>query len=264
MMNIIRADIYAILRGKAIYITFAALILLHVLVIGTQGVGGINFVGIEGGDNFELPDVGFDGFRSAALLYTRTDNIIFFLLPLIILATAPIFTFGTVKNDISWGVCRTKLYLSKLIVSLGLCTLLMLFYMGAGMLFATALNGFGGPVPDNYWLNLFQTVGSQLFMLFAATCFGVFLVFVTKKTSAATSLYIGIILVPSFIVMMLLEAGINATWVLNFDLMMAINRLGFFSQLETYAIIRTLLAGAAYILATTIGGIFLFKRAEIK
>jgi len=261
MMNMIRADIYAILRGKAMYITFGALLLLHVLVIGIQGVGGINF---SGANLFEIPDIGFDGVRSAALLYTRTDNTIFFMFPLIVLAAAPIFTFGTVKNDIAWGICRTKLYLSKLAVSLGLCVLMMLLYMGAGMLFATTLNGFGGPVPNGYWFNLFQIVGAQLFMLFAVTCLGVFLIFVTKNTTIATSLYIGIFMVPAMIVMMLFDAGIDFMWILNLDLMMGINRLGFLSQLETGTILTTLGVGAGYIILTTIGGIALFRRAEIK
>ena len=264
MMNIIRADMYAILRGKAVYITFGALLLLHVLVIGTQGIGGINFIGVEGANNFEMPDIGFDGARSAALLYTRTDNTIFFMLPLIILAAAPIFTFGTVKNDVAWGICRTKLYLSKLIVSLGLCVLLMLLYMGAGMLLATVLNGFGGPVPSEYWINLFQTVGAQLFMMFAVTCFGVFLVFTSKNTTIATSLYIGIFIIPSMVIMLLLDAGVNVIWLLDFDLMMGVNRLGFFDQLETRTILTTLGVGAGYILVTTMGGIALFRRAEIK
>jgi hypothetical protein len=136
--------------------------------------------------------------------------------------------------------------------------------MGAGMLLATALNGFGGPVPNEYWAALFQTIGAQLFMMFAVTCLGVFLVFTTKNTTMATSLYIGIFIVPSMVIMLLLDAGINLVWLLDFDLMMGINRLGFLSQLETRAILTTLGAGAVYILATTIGGIVLFRRAEIK
>ena len=263
MINLIRAEVYTILRGKALYITFGAMFILHILVIATQMNIGVNFASVEG-IGLDMPDVGFDGIRSAELLYTNTDNIIFFLLPLIILATGPIFTFGTVKNDISWGISRTKLYLSKLLVSMGLCVLMMVFYMGVGMLLATVLNGFGGQVPDGYWINLFQTVGAQLFMLLATTCLGVFLVFLTKSTLAASGLYMGVVIVPAIVITMLADGGMNVLQLLDFDLMIGINRLGFLSQLEARNIYTILGVGALYMLVTTIGGITLFRRAEIK
>ena len=263
MMNIIRADVYAIVRGKALYITMGAMLLLHILVIGVQTTGGVNFSGIEG-FAMEMPDIGFDGLRSAALLYTRTDNTAFFLLPLIVLAAAPIFTFGTVKNDVAWGICRTKLYLAKLLISVVLCVFMLVFYMGTGMGMATVLNGFGGPVPEGFWLNMFQVLGAQLFLLLAMTCVGVFLIFWTKNTAAAISIFISLWAVPTVVVLYLHNAGWDVLWLLDFDLFIGVNRLGFLSQLETRSIVTILSAGAAYIVFTTLGGIALFRRAEIK
>ena len=263
MMNLIRADLYAILRGKAIYITFAVMLLLHILVIGTRTAGGVNFGGAES-MALDIPVFTFDGLGSVALLYTRMDNLAFYLLPLIIAASAPIFTYGTVKNDLAWGVSRTKLYLSKLSVAIGLCVFMMLFYMVIGVLFATALNGFGGPIPAGYLLSVFQTLGAQLFMMVALTCIGVFLVFTTKRTAIVTGVYIAFYFVPAMVIMLLMESGFNVARLLEFDVMLGINRLGFISQLETRSIITILSVGAAYILATTIGGIALFRRAEIK
>ena len=264
MMNIIRADLYAILRGKAVYITFSVVMYLHILTIGTGTMGGINFGDIE--DNpLEMPS-GFDFnfIGSAEFLYTRTDNMIFVLLPLIIVAAAAIFTFGTVKNDLAWGIPRTKLYLSKLATAIGLCVLLMVFYMGAGMLFAWALNGFGGPVPDGYWLNLFQTVGAQLFMMIALTCFGTFLVFTTKSSAATTGIYIAFLFVPTMVISILMDSGFNVARLLDFDLWSGINRLGFINQLDISSILTILGVGLFYIITSTIGGLLLFGRAEIK
>ena len=263
MMNIVRADLYAILRGKAIYITFGVLLLMHILVIGARSVGGVNFGGMEN-LGVDMPVFHFDGIGSAEILYTRTDNLAFFLLPLILVAAAPIFMYGTVKNDLAWGVSRTKLYLSKLATAIGLCVFLLLFYMVTGMLFATILNGFGGPVPEGYWLNLFLTVGSQIFMMIALTCIGVFLVFTTKRTAIVNGVYIAFCLVPALVIMILLDSGLNVARLLEFDVFLGINRLGFFNQLETRTIFTILGVGSVYMLATTIGGILLFRRAEIK
>ena len=264
MMNIVRADLYAILRGKAVYITFGVVMLLHFLTIGTGTMGGINFGGSDA-NPLEMPD-GFDFsfIGSAEFLYTRTDNMIFPLLPLIIAASAAIFTFGTVKNDLAWGIPRSKLYLSKLTTSIGLCILLLLFYMISGMLFAWAINSFGGPIPDRYWINLFQTVGAQLFMMISLACFGTFLMFMTKSTAATTGIYIAFLFIPSTIIFILLDSGFNVARLLNFDIWIGINRLGFFSQLDRNSILTILGVGLFYIIASTTFGIVLFRRAEIK
>ena len=265
MTNMIRADIYRLLRGKALYITFAVLLLLHVLVIGVGAVGGINFGNTWEDVGIEAPVIGFDGLNSAALLYTRLDNTVFFLLPLIIAASVAIFTNDTVKNDIAWGISRTRLYLSKLLLSAGLCVLLVLFYMATGMLMATILRGFGGPAPAGYWLNLFQTVGAQLFVMLALTCLGVFMAFAFRCSSIVTTVYIVFCMAPIMIIVFLAETlDSRLIRLLDFDLMFTINRLGFLNQLETRVILTAFGVGTVYILATTVGGIALFKRAEIK
>ena len=139
-MNLIRADLYAVLRGKAIYITFGIMLLLNILVIGTRSVAGVNLEGLEV-MALDIPEFTFDGLGSFALLYTRMDNNVYFLLPLILAGSAQIFKFGTVKNDLTCGISRTKLYLSKLLISIGLCIFMMLFYMVTGVfLFAFFLN----------------------------------------------------------------------------------------------------------------------------
>jgi len=263
MMNIIRADIYAILRGKGIYITFGLIFAFLILTIGTQTVGGISTGGIEN-TGIEVAELGFDGISSAALLYTSTDNLIFFMLPLILLASAPGFSNGTVKNDIAWGISRTKLYVTKLIVAIGLCVAMMVFYISVGMTLATLLNGWGGTAPDGYWLTLFQTIGAQLFMLIGMTCIGVFLVFTAKRTAIANGAYLAFCLVPTVVLVILAEANFDVIRLMDFIVTLAISRLGFLSQLETESIINIFSAGAVYIVGTTIAGIILFKKAEIK
>jgi len=267
MMNIIRADIYAILRGKALYITFGLIFLLVSLVVGAQAANGVN-IGINLASIDEvgvvMPDIEFDGMRSVTLLYTQMNNMIWFLLPLILVASAPTFTHGTIKNDIAWGVSRAKLYFAKLIIAIGLCVLMVLFYMGVGMALATALFGWGGAASDGFWLNVFQTLSAQTFMLIALTCIGIFCVFTFRRTSIVNGIYIAFCLVPTMVILLLVDVNPNVARLLDFDVMLGISRLGFLSQLETSAILTTLGVGVFYIFAATIGGIALFKRTELK
>ncbi|MCL2717843.1 MAG: hypothetical protein FWE14_03575 [Lachnospiraceae bacterium] len=264
MMNIIRADIYAMIRGKGLYITFGLIFLLNILMINAQGSGTVGIHFSDGALGVEMQELGFDGIRSVILLYTNMSNMMFFLLPLIILVSAPIFTHGTVKNDISWGISRTKLYLSKLCTAITLCIIMVLFYMGTGMGIATILNGWGGVAPNGYWTNLFQTVGTQTLLLMAMTAIGVFFVFTFKRTSIVMGAFIVFCFAPGFAIALLVDAGLFFTQMMDFDLMLGIMRLGYLSQLETNSILSLLMVGVFYILVTTIGGITLFKRAEIK
>jgi len=260
-----KADIYRIFRSKSLYITLAVLIALNVLVVGTMSVSGINFGTTWDDMGIAAPILGFDGLGSAALLYTRMDNMVFLLLPLVYGLVMPLFIYCTIKNDIAGGLSRTKIYMSKLALSAILCVVLVIAYMGMGMLLATALRGFGGPAPAGYWLNLFQTVGAQLFIMLAVTCFATFLMFVTKSGGMVNALFIGYFFVPTMLIMILYQT-ISPRFIrlMDFLLMFSINRLGFLSQLSTGEILTALGVGAFHILACTIGGIALFKRAEVK
>jgi ABC-type transport system involved in multi-copper enzyme maturation permease subunit len=267
MINIIRADWYALIRGKGIYVTLAVLLAFNLMVIGTQTAGGIHFggageTGLE--TTLDYMNLNFNGMGSAEILYTSMDASFFFILALAIIAAIPIFKHGTVKNDLAWGITRTKLYFAKLITAAALCVALIVAYMGTGMLLATALNGFGGPAPEGYWPNLFKTLGAQWVLMLAQMCVGVFLSFTFKRSGAVNGIFIAFCIVPGLVFMMFLEAGFDITRFLEFDMMMSVSRLGYLNQLDARAIATMLGVGVFYILAATIGGILLFKRAEIK
>jgi len=262
MMNIIRADIYAMIRGKGLYITFALLVLLNYVQISSQGNFGITLTDEALG--VETRAVGLDGIRSAMLLYENMSVTMFFLLPLVLLAAAPIFTHGTVKNYISWGISRTKLYFSKLCISVALCIIMVFFYMSTGMAIATVLNGWGGVAPDGYWLIVFQTLAAQTLLLIALSCIGVFFVFTFKRTSIVMGAYAAFCFAPGMAIALLVDKGFNITRLMDFDLMLGLMRLGYLSQLETDSVFFLSVAGVFYIIVATTCGITLFKRAEIK
>ncbi|MCL2572197.1 MAG: ABC transporter permease [Defluviitaleaceae bacterium] len=265
MMNMIRADMYRIIRGKGMYITFAVLIVLNILVIGQGLHVGINYGYMQDSVGVEAPNLYNSWHSAATVLYNNMNSIIFFLLPIVIMSAGAMFANRTVKNDIAWGMSRTRLYLSKLLLAVGLSVILVVFYMLSGMIIAIILRGFDGSVPSGYWQNLFQTVGSQLLVMLGATSLGIFMVFTFKRSSAVIAAYIALCLIPSMIIMMLSETvAPGIIRLMDFDLMFSIVRLGSFSQLDTHVILSALGVGAAYIAVCTIGGIALFKRAEIK
>jgi len=269
MRNIIRADLYAIKRGKALYITFALVLMLNILlIIATHAGGGIHigFV-IDPAALAEMtadPDIEFNGIQALIRMYSEMDNLMYFLLPLVLVAAVPIFKFGTVKNDIAWGISRTKLYFSKLTVAVGLCLALVVFHIATGTLIATVAFGWGGPVPDGFWSTALLTIGARTFMLLALTCIGVFFVFTFKRTAMVNGAFLAFLFVPPVILSIFHEIGFDISRIVNFDMLLGMGQLGALRLLETSDVVMTLGMGAFYVLATILGGIALFKRAEIK
>ena len=266
MMNMIRADLYYLTRGKGIYITSAIIVALNILMIfilaptlTPDSSAIINGV--------QIPYMGrtIDGITSIPLLYMTTSQTNILLMVFVLLAVSPMFHNGTVKNDLAWGVSRTKLYASKLAVSLILCSMMVGLYVMSGFLLATIANGFGGPVPEGLFLTAFQSLGAQLWMFFALTAILVFLIFVTKREGVVIVAFIFGGIVPQMLLFLMNEIGVRIpTWLFYFDIGSGINRLGVLELLETRSIILILTAGAVYFLATTIGGIVWFRRGSVK
>jgi len=278
MLNIFKADIYRITRGKALLITLAVIlamnllmvISLHVIQSGTMDPVAITIgpemeiEGLEDWETFveEMPPM--TGINVIAFLTQSMENFLFFLLPVIVVVAGAIFTHSTVKNDVSFGIARTKLYMSKLLLSIIIGALFLVFYMGTGMIIATIIGGFGGPAPAGHWANLTQVLGAQFVLITAMVCIGMFFAFTTKRTAAVNAAFIAFILVPALIITILSAASSSFERLFDFDLTSQIMRLADLYYMETYEILRALGVGVFWVLATTLGGIALFRRAEIK
>ncbi|MCL2367815.1 MAG: hypothetical protein FWC72_02370 [Oscillospiraceae bacterium] len=268
MRNLIRADVYKIVRGKALYITFAVLLVMIILNV-TTGAAMITIVAEDGGVMAPLGIEIYgepDGLAGAVIaVFSSMEQLVFVLLSFVMLVSVPIFSSGTVKNDIARGVSRTKLYLSKMIICGALCILMYLVYLGVGMLSYVIVNGLGSPTPAGFWATLMQAASAQLFILLAISCVGLFLVFTTKRSGMVIGIYIAFFLLPTMLLNLLSLFNADlALALVNFDMTTSIGRLGFFDQLRTGEILTVLGVGAGYILASTTIGLASFRKAEIK
>jgi len=272
MLNLFKADIYRILRGKALYITLAVLVLIIVLMVAASfqmhmGFTPPEYVYDEYGvaQPHELTQVSAaSGVNIPYALADSMENFVFFLLPIIVIVAGAIFTHGTVKNDLAWGISRTKLYFSKLLLTFAIGTMMLLFYVGLSIVLVTINNGFGGPAPAGHWVGLIQIYLAQLVLLFALMSIGVFLAFVTKRTAAVNGAFIGFCMVPPFIIMLLTLSNEWFLRLFDFDMLSNIMALSSLPQLATGEILRALGVGVFWLILSTVSGIALFRRAEIK
>jgi len=273
MLNIIRADFYRIIRGKALYITLGVLIAFIVLqaVSGTGNVG-VNMGSTAGATEAEMLSNTLEeimeitkanGMNAPFIMAGVTANLVYFLLPLIICFAGIDFSSGAVKNVLSRGVSRTKYYFAKLIPVLFFAVIIQVLNLVLTTVVATIRHGFGDYTTD--WLvSVLKVYGIQALLMLAIACVGVFIVFLTKKTSAATSLSLAFLLVPTMIFFLLGMISPKLENLINYDLVTNINQMANFSELPSGDITRALLLSAFYIIAGTVAGIAVFKKSDIK
>jgi len=257
MTNIIKADLYRLLRGKGIYITTALLVL--VIFFAASGDSLIH-VSTNNGDIFEP----LTGLTAPFWLMSSPETIFAFLIPFIIFVVASDFSSMTVKNALSAGEQRVKFYLSKLVLTCMFSILIIFTTVILGVVFATIGYGFGGQINMGFILRLIQMLGTQIFMYTAITSVGVFLAFTTKNAAAVICAYLAFCFIPTMIITIFAAGNSRLEFLYNYDIAMRISRLANIEAMTATDIRRAFALGGFYILASTIIGIFLFKKCEIK
>lgn len=205
MSNIIHADIYRIFRSAALRNTIIGIIATVVLI------GGITAFETSDGLNIML-DSAAQQMASADLAEMKSDledmknyfpqnaadfvrdttadpALLFFLLPLIITVFCADFSHGTYRNTISYESSRTKVYISKLLLSVGFCLLLELIALCSGWLVGVLLFGFSG-FSAQYFVRLavvlLLLLPTQLGLIGLGHCIVAF----TKKSSSTIAIFL--------------------------------------------------------------------------
>jgi ABC-2 type transport system permease protein len=284
MMNLIRADIYRIFRGKGIYITlaiFMGIIVLQVVagaymnagirlddfeMIDSLGEPGITFVTHNDNEplhNDEESSLRPFGAEAPYLVMGFTDGLLYILLPLLIFISTADFTSGAVKNTLVGGMTRLRYYFTKLALSCMASALLLFAYVLISTIVATAFSGFGGTLDWEYISSVLKVFAMQLWLVLAVTCVGHFFIFIIRS-GMVIGVFIAFLLAPSLVIFLL--SFINRWFenLLIYDLTMGLAAVLNISVMPTGDIIKTILVGAGYIAAATVGGYMLFRRAEIK
>jgi len=279
MMNIIRADIYRIIRGKGLYISLAVLIVVVAMLSLTGGSIGITISNMEVIDEtveaietdsteqlsaerhemFHAPT----GIEAMAKATSSTNNVLFFLLPLVVFVSVADFTSGGAKNTLAGGVNRVKYYFSKLLLSFVLCVVYLLVYVLLSILLATVFNGFGGVFNGAFIAGVVKILISQLWLCLAAVCVANFFAFLFQS-SAYVGAFIAFLLMPVLIIIALTFINEWFANLMYYELTMSIGRMAFIGTLSAGEITQVILVGAGYIAASVIGGLAIFKKAEIK
>jgi ABC-2 type transport system permease protein len=268
MMNIIRADLYRITRGKALFITFGIVIALAVAFVLALHFSDSEVPVMDASIIATIGDAyagqlyhSFNGAGTAAGLFSLSSLLIMFIIPIFNVVAAHVFQEGAAKNEVTWGFSRSKIYLTRLLIVSILCVLLLFAFVGTGTILATILAGFGdmAALPG-----LLASFAAQSFMFIAAGATGIFLVFTIKGSFVVVEIFGGLMFGLSFLTMILSFSGLDTSVILYADVMTSIGVLANASQLETSRLLIALGVGAAFLLIPTAIGLAMFRKAEIK
>jgi ABC-type transport system involved in multi-copper enzyme maturation permease subunit len=276
VLNIIKADLYRIFRGKTIYITLVILLALLVLQV-LYGADGLIFgvmvytedasiIDADGAlneiisSNNQIMTGNHVPFSFAAV----TDNLIYFMLPFIAIIAAADFSNGAVKNLISSGISRNKYFFAKFILLALFCVILMVIYVILPIILGTVINGFDGEFNIEFIKDVAKIYLPQFFLVFAFVCIGLFISFTFKSVAALNTIYIMFSLLPTIVLAILVEFNDKFFELMNYIPVFAIKSFAIPGSIATSDFVKMMITGCVYIVVCTVGGILLFRKAEIK
>jgi hypothetical protein len=265
MMNIIRADVYRLAHGKALYITFAFLTVMMLFFVFAGGGVSVGLapenLGLASGAMTVSSSIG-----TAGVLLFNTNVVIYFIPVLVVAVTASTFSSGAAKNEISTGMSRIKIYLAKSALSVLFGWIALTLFIWGGVLSSIVLHG-AGDWSGEFMAYVLKAFASQLLVITAYTCVALFLSFVLRNTGAVTGIYIAFCLVPQIVITLVCQALKNQELqmeLLKYDLATLLQMYPAINILSSDEIVRSYAIAACYILAAMAGGITLFRKAEIK
>lgn len=277
MLNIIKADLFRILKGKGIYIIIILLFLLSLMSAYTVSPlnVGLNVYG-DTTENYGLSDEWLEKLYSVKSMSETRDilinhghyevdvanvvhnnNMYYFFIAVVVFVLCCDFSNGTIKNTVSTNISKKKYYFSKLLLAIGLGTIitfLNVYFAYFSNLFMNG-NNFVSSLSNITLLTI-----RQLPLLYAIISVLITIAVIVRKTS----IYNGIS-IPLLMLFQLILGFMNTfnlpKWIYNYEFETALGKLCL-NPTNTY-IMQTLSLWTIVFIITTIIGYSYFKKREI-
>lgn len=275
MLNMLKADFYRLLRGKAIY--FAIVLMLFMLGLSIYGVSA-GSVGMNAtlGVSDEMDDLPYEQTRSLSMseyrklallaeghpldldILTANMNLYYvFLFVAVIVLTAD-FSSGCVKNTLSSAIDRNKYFLSKLVM-VNLCCTALFFLNTYAAHFGTILFNSGKFASDIGTVTKVSLVQLPAILALVSILTGIG--FLVKRTAVFNTVTIPFIIVFQLALQLCVTYFPIKKSFLQYELESMIHRLA--GDPTTGYLLRSYLVCAGIIIAFNLLGYLSFRKAEI-
>lgn len=281
MLNLIKSDIYKLRKAKSFWICIIIAICLSAIMtyfidftykmmnnieaetLASEEMMQQNGMNISVGNT----PLNYDDLNASSLLLTQFSSSAAILMAVFIsLFVGGEFTYGTIKNLASKNYSRTKIYCSKLIVSIAASLFLTVLSVGSATLVGTALWGFGD-VSSEMAGDLI--VGSLIELLLITAFASLFVMFsmLVRQNGGSLAVNICTLEFVSLFVMigeMVIKKVFDKTVTLsNYLLSTNMNQIAM-QELTGKQITRSILVAVVFLTATTAIGLYTFNKRDIK
>lgn len=186
MINTIRADFYRLKHTKGFWIAQLILILFITFSIFNQATGS---VGISAQDMMEetsaVKEIPWTGTVSLVTMSSMAIFVLYFIIPLFVIALGHDFSKETYKNSLTVGVSRSKYFFSKYITLVLITALQLAYFYLMSFITGSVLNGFGDDFGKTFLWETLQSFALQLLFIMAILSFSVCLLYLTSNVIAA-------------------------------------------------------------------------------
>ena len=278
MFNIIKSDLYRLVRSIGFYVAIGIVILMAVINVLTIQAGrigvsvGTSSVDITDAETIskinsakslgEFRDVmkSLGTFQLDKEIIGCNANLYYIFIAFVAIILVKEFSNKSVKNTLSSAISRKKYYCSKLLFIVCLSTLLILFNNYLNYFLNLIINGkeFASSIGEITKLTIYQ-----LPILYGIICLLVCFAFIIRKGSIFNAISIPFFIVIQLIFTMITALfRIKADWFTNYEFQYVLANL---TNNPTNAyILKCSLLGISYMVIFGLIGYYAFKKAEIK
>ena len=277
MLNIIKSDLYRLVRSKSLYIVIALIIVLAGISVVTLSPGHIG-ISVQTSDTMMEPDTlqkiseikTLGDFRRImkdlmpmkldAQIIGQNSNLYYLFIVFVVVVLTSDFSNKSVKNTLSSAISRREYFMSKLITLLGIGTVFVLFNNYFNYALNYVVNGEKFTSGIGY---ITKITVIQLPVIYAIICMLVCIAFVVRKTSTFNTVSIPFFMVLQ-VISMIVFAIIRETpeWYTKYELQNALANLS--NHPSNVYIIKCCVIGILYMIGFSVVGYYAFKNAEIK
>lgn len=277
MLNMIKADLYRIMRGKAIYVIFFIIIILS--LISAIGISA-GHIGLSTSSNMNVENVELMNqlSKASSLKEVRTImkasgvfaldkdvigqniNLYYMFIVIIVILICTDFSNQSIKNTLSSAITRKRYYIAKTVFAFLLCTGIILFNNYFFYIVNLFINGkeFSSSI-----LAITKATLIQLPLLYGMISMLIALAFLCKKTSIFNAVAIPLVMVVQLVIIGMSGLfHIDIPWFYDYEFQFALNKLALTS--DGIYIFKCFFLGIFYMILFHGIGYYTFKKTEIK
>ncbi len=261
MLNLIKADLYRLAHGKALWVA-AGLLSLFSLLTGS-GIFAPTLRMTVGHNRFEQTSKFFSGSQAPFVLLASPEYLLYAILPILMVVAGADFTHGAMKNTLSRGRSRAQVYAARLLlaslIGMALDFLQIALALAAG---AIAL-GFGQPFNAAYFGKLAEVFLLQLPLILGIISIGILLVFTFRRAFPAGVAYLLLFTAALILTTLWSSHPAEFGFLLQYDILYGLRMIAT-QVLPTQDIFRWIVVGAGTLLVSTALGILVFQKSDVR